>query len=376
LINILHTIDTTGPGGAEAVFINLAEGLDKKEYNSIVAIRGKGWVYTELEKYGFKPILINAKGSFNFKYLWGLIKIARKYDIDIIQSHLFGSNVYCSLVGLILNIPVVSTFHGFVDASFKDKLLWFKYSIINLGSKKIVFVSDHLKDHFLRTTNLNKNKAVRIYNGIGTNVFKPDKKNNIRREFNLSDDDIIIGSIGNIRPAKGYDILLKASSMVIKKNPKCKFVIVGEGSGTLYDELLQLRKQLALEKHVFFLGLRADVANVLNNFDIFLLTSTSEGFSISTLEAMACGLPVIVTRSGGPEEIVIEGINGVVVNCNVKDIAKGVIQFLEDKELKKNFSRMACDYVHENFSLTGMIDQYKSVYELKKSISNKYLISI
>ena len=92
MIKILHTIDTTGPGGAETVFINLIKGLDKTKFESVVAIRGPGWVYDELIRGGVKPIFLQTKGSFNYKYLLSMISIIRKNKIDVIQSHLFGSN--------------------------------------------------------------------------------------------------------------------------------------------------------------------------------------------------------------------------------------------------------------------------------------------
>ena len=92
---ILHTIDTAGPGGAETVFIDLVTRLPERKYRSVVVIRGKGWVYDELCRRGVKPILLEAKGSFNLRYLFGLRKIVQSEGVDLIQSHLLGTNVYC-----------------------------------------------------------------------------------------------------------------------------------------------------------------------------------------------------------------------------------------------------------------------------------------
>ena len=120
---ILHTIDTTGPGGAETIFIDLATRLSGNKYRSVVVIRGKGWVYDELCRRGVKPILLNAKGSFNLRYLFGLWRIVQSEGVDLIQSHLLGTNVYCSLVGLLTGKPVITTFHGAVDISEKERFL-------------------------------------------------------------------------------------------------------------------------------------------------------------------------------------------------------------------------------------------------------------
>ena len=93
---ILHVIDTTGPGGAETIFIDLASRLPENKYRSIVVIRGKGWVCEELCRRGIEPLFMDAKGSFNWRSLSGLASLVRKEGVDLIQSHLLGSNVYCS----------------------------------------------------------------------------------------------------------------------------------------------------------------------------------------------------------------------------------------------------------------------------------------
>ena len=90
---ILHTIDTTGPGGAETVFIDLATRISKEKYRSVVVIRGKGWVYEELGRRGVTPVLLDSKGSFNLRYLWQLRKIIQSEGVDLIQSHLLGTSV-------------------------------------------------------------------------------------------------------------------------------------------------------------------------------------------------------------------------------------------------------------------------------------------
>src|SRR5690606_4102639 len=109
----------------------------------------------------------------------------------------------------------------------------------------------------------------------------------IRKELGLGRDHVLIGSIGNIRPAKGYDHLLRAASLIAKHHPECRFVIAGQGSGALYEGLLRLRKELGLEDKVHFIGFRDNIHDILSDLDIFVLPSTSEGFSIVTLEAIA-----------------------------------------------------------------------------------------
>lgn len=369
MINVLHSIDTGGPGGAETVFINLVTGLDNKLFNSIAVIPRKGWVYDQLIKNGVDPIIIRSSGAFNIKYLINLIKIIKSKKIDIIQSHLFGSNVYCSLAGLICRIPVISVFHGFVDASENESLASIKFKLINRGSKRVVFVSNQLKSHYQNKTAINMQKSVTIYNGIDTDIYKPKKSDNLRRDLGLSKDHIIIGSIGNIRQSKGYDILIEAAALVVNIFPKCKFVIAGQGSGHLYKHLREKIKRLRLEGIVKFIGFREDAVNILNGIDIFALPSTTEGFSLVTLEAMACGIPVVVTKSGGPEEIIENGRNGIMVDAgSAGSLSAGLIRLVTGIKEVENLTERAMSDVRTKFKKDAMIDKYANLYVNIKSL--------
>ena len=369
MIKVLHTIDTTGPGGAETVFVNLAKGLDPRRFESFAAIPGPGWVYDTLHKNGIKPTFIQSSGGFNLQYLLELVRIIRKNKIDIVQSHLLGSSLYCSLAGLICRVPVISTFHGFVDGNAKDRLMPLKSRIINLGSKKIVFVSDRLRNHFIQEYGFSSGKSVTIYNGVDTSVFLPQRDDSIRKELGLGPEHILIGAIGNIRPAKGYEYFLKAASLVINKHPECRFLIAGEGSGKLYESLVNLREKLSMEESFFFLGFRENVVKIYNNIDIFVLSSVSEGFSISTIEAMACGLPVVVTRSGGPEEIVEDGISGILVESgNERSLADGILNCIEDKRFT-DIQLGVIEFIKERKEINVMISNYMGIYLEYKQIS-------
>ena len=147
---ILHTIDTTGPGGAETVFIDLATCLPNDKYRSVVVIRGKGWVYDELRRRGVTPILLDAKGSFNWRYLFGLRKIIKREGVDLVQSHLLGSNVYCALAGMLTGKPVVATFHGAVDVNQQERFISSKFGVINKGASIIVTVSGNLRNEIIK----------------------------------------------------------------------------------------------------------------------------------------------------------------------------------------------------------------------------------
>lgn len=361
---ILHVIDTTGPGGAETIFIDLATRLPEDSYRSIVSIRGKGWVYEELGRRGLEPVILDAKGSFNWRYLLRLVGLIRREKVDLIQSHLLGSNVYCSLAGLITRKPVVATFHGTVDIDNVEKLGSLKFGLINAGASCVVAVSDSLRRDIADKTSLRKNTTELIYNGIVTADYRRPRSNALRQKFSWSEDEIIVGSLGNIRPAKGYDILLQAAALLEQGPRSYRFVIAGQCNTSLYDELLRLRRDLGLDDRVLFLGFIDDAADFLSSVDLFLSSSISEGLPLSAIQAMVAALPIVATRCGGYLELVTDRENGWLVDIgDPQAIASAIENLSGDNELREVLGKQARKHAIETFDMSVMLDHYERIYE-------------
>ena len=362
---ILHTIDTTGPGGAETVFIDLATRLSPEKFRSIVVIRGKGWVYEELCRRGVEPVLLDSRGSFNWGYLTGLRKLIRREGVDLIQSHLLGASVYCSLAGLLTGTPVVATFHGSVDIGERERLKSLKFAAINTGTARIVAVSGGLRDDITRRTNLRADKTEIIYNGIPTAGFQRPRSNSLRQKYGWSENEFIIGSLGNIRPAKGYDILLRAAALLKSSETSIRFVIAGQPDKRgLYEELLNLRDELGLEERVQFLGFLEDPADFLSNLDLFLSSSISEGLPLAAIQAMAAQLPLLATRCGGYEELVSDRENGWLVEVGSPEaIAEAIEILLAAPEVRIELAEKARKHAISTFDISVMLNAYERIYD-------------
>ncbi len=362
---ILHIIDTTGPGGAETVFIDLATHLPKGRFRSVVVIRGEGWVYDELVRRGVKPTLLDCKGSFNWRYLLKLSQLIKREKVDLIQSHLLGSNVYASLTGLICRIPVVSTFHGTVDLGVNERFKSLKIGAINLGANHVIAVSKDLQNDILNRTKLSKKKTQVIYNGIKTSNFYRPRSHSLRQRFGWGQDDFVIGCLGNIRPAKGYEILFKAALLLEDDGKRYRFVIAGQADKAgLYESLLSLRQSLGLEQKVQFLGFQEDAAEFLSNLDLFLSTSITEGLPLSAIQAMAAKVPLLATRCGGYKELVADRENGWLVDIDdPKAVADAIQMLASSPQVLATIARKGQKHVQETFDQRIMLKCYQAVYE-------------
>lgn len=371
MIRALHVIDTCGPGGAETVFLQIASRLDSVRFQSFAAVGGPGWLADRLIEHQITPCIAPASGTFNLRYLAALRHIARKCDIDLILAHLYGSAVYASMAGTLMSIPVISVLHGHTDVAPSGRFSGVKSALVRRGSRKLVFVSRRLKTHLKPLLRLTDSHCAVIPNGVDTAVFRPDRNRFLRTELGLSADTALIGAIGNVRGPKAYDILLRATRSLVGRSQRYHLVIAGDCANDLGRQLKQLSCELGIDSHVTFLGLRADVARILNNLDAFVLSSHTEGFSIACIEAMACGVPVIATRSGGPEEI-LEGEAGVLVPTGDPEaLALGIERVIASKDLAAAMTAKAMQRVHERYSLAAMISRYEDLLESVAQDSRK-----
>ncbi|MDC0661950.1 glycosyltransferase family 4 protein [Marinobacter sp. SS21] len=363
MTNILHLIDTTGPGGAETVFVNLLAGLDRRKFNHIVVLRGEGWVADQVRGVGIEPIIIDSKGSFNVRYVLTLVKLVRSHGVRLIHSHLLGSNVYGAIAALLSRTPLVATFHGNVDVAARERFLATKFRLINSGASSIVCVSQQLMADLTARGTLSSQKLRLIYNGVDADGFLHSGLTGLREELGLAPEARIILSIGNIRPAKGYGDLIKAAALLVRRDPSYHFVIVGHPKEPLASQLVEQARDLVVEANVHFLGFRENVGELLSQADVFLLPSISEGFSISTVEAMMAGVPVLATRSGGPEEILENDVSGLLVPvANPQAIMDSVLR-LQDPCLSNQLVKAAREAAAQRFSLGSMLSSYCSVYQ-------------
>jgi glycosyltransferase involved in cell wall biosynthesis len=359
---ILHVIDTTGPGGAEMVFIELADRLRRRGFRSVVLIRGPGWVHDQLVARGLEPYVFDAKGSFNWRFLREMLRVIRREKVDVIQSHLLGSNVYCAMAGLLARKRVIATFHGMVDVGPRERFRGLKLWLMNRGVTRFVAVSKNLRDVIDREGLLNPAKCEVIYNGIDLSRYGKTGSRELRERLGLADDAILIGSLGNVRPAKGYDLLVRAARRVLDNFSSVHFVIAGDPKSSLQRQLDALTRELSVDNNVHFLGFCNNSAAYLAQLDYFLLTSTSEGLSIATIEAIATGLPALVTRCGGPEEIVTPDVDALMAAPESIAIAESILRLLSRPDLADRLSRIGRETAHKRFGIDTMLDSYAALY--------------
>ena len=361
--NVLHLIDTFGTGGAETIYLRLATGLDPARFRSVAAILDRGWLYDSLVANGMQPLLITSQRGFDLGFLRQIAQIVRSHRIDLIHTHLLTTSVYGGAVGRLLRVPVVSTYHGVVD--FNSAYLSVKRRVVGLAVSRIVFVSDHLRQQIAAGADFGLAKSHVIHNGVDVTKFAPARDLTWRRSQGIRDDEFLIGGVGRIVETKGFDVLLRAVARLRSTDRKFRAVIVGDSDPgrDLVVRLGYLSAELGIADAVQFLPFHDAMPAVYNSLDLLALTSRSEGFSLVTVEAMACGLPVIATKCGGPEEILTDGWDGLMVGVgDDRALAEAVARVAADSTLRVQLGERARQTAESQFSLDTMLRKYEEMY--------------
>lgn len=361
---ILHAIDTTGPGGAEMIFLDLVEKLKLEGYDNYAIIKGSGWVENQLKLRSVKYYIVKPSGFLSLTYYIKLYKLIRKNNTRLVHAHLLGSTLTYSILSIFLRIPVLATLHGRVDVNPNERFVAIKNHIMKFGVNKLIAVSQDLANYIAERGLFNKNNIQVIYNGIDEPGYGKQELKELRNSLSIADDAILIGSLGNVRPAKSYETLIAAAANLInEKKQNIHFIIAWHKKADLMKVLEELITQHGITDRIHFIGFHENTASYLGQLDFFALSSSSEGFSIATIEAMATGLPVVATRCGGPQEILEHQVTGLLVAVNAPDeLAEGLLYLIQNPVAAQRIAIAGQTHAIKVFSFSTMLAAYRKEY--------------
>jgi glycosyltransferase involved in cell wall biosynthesis len=204
--------------------------------------------------------------------------------------------------------------------------------------------------------------AVTVHEGIDLAHVAAAPPVNLHAELWLPHDAPIVGNVAALVAHKGQRHLVDAAAIVVKQVPDARFVIAGEGE--LRAALERQIKEKHLEKHVFLAGFRPDILSVHKAFDIFAMSSVTEGLGTSLLDAMACARPIVATTAGGMPEVVADGETGILVPPRDAEAqAAAIVRLLKDQPLRAAMGAAGERRVRERFSSERMVQDTLELYK-------------
>jgi len=356
-IKIAYIISSSEIGGTEKMLLLMLENLDENKFGKpvVITIKGKGKFTEELAKRNIRRYTYNFKKN-PFLFFRLLYDLKREHP-DIIHSFLFYGNLVGRISGRLLGINLVISSQRSIDGWRK----WYHWKIDSLTSvwtDLIISNSFSGKKVLVERARIPEKKIIVIPNGISVRKLECRVS---RESLGLNSSVIVIGSIGNLRKAKGHIYLIKAASLILSKFPDTVFLIAGEGN--LKQMLVDEAEKRGIREKFVFMGFRPDAEEIIQLFDIFVLPSLWEGFPVSLLEAMKYGKPVVAFGVADVPYIIENGKNGFVVEPGSHEkLASGIGSLLQDKNVRMSMGLCGEKRFKEQFNLEKMIRDYSSAY--------------
>ena len=369
--NILHLTYDMRIGGTEMVIKNIIEGnaltpaddnTDPETKMSILCIESPlGPFGEQLQEQGIQITNLNWQGGFDKALIKQIRQYIKQHKIEVLHCHQYSPWVYGSLAAAFTNTKVVFTEHG---RFYPDSSSWkrkFINPVLVAFTHKITAISKATKQALVDFEFIPESKIQVLYNGI--KPLEADEQNTqaIKAELNIPEDAIVLGTVARLDPIKNQTMMIRAFAQAAEHNSKLKLMIVGDGEER--DKLETLVDELTLRSRVIFTGYNAKPVNHINLMDIFLLSSLSEGTSMTLLEAMSLSKPCIVTNAGGNPEIIEHNLNGLVTeNDNADAFAQAIIQLAAEPEQINTMGEAAKQRFEQLFHYKKMTELYSKLY--------------
>jgi len=369
--NILFVITKLELGGAQKQLLTLISHLDKEKFRPFLFTAQEGLLMPEAclipglaikkSRWLGRPVNIT-------RDMLALIEIfcfIKKNNIDIVHTHSSKAGILGRCAGRLAKAKLVfHTVHGWSFHDYQNKLERTIFTCLEkLCAKftdKIIVVSDHDKQKGLNNRIGHASQYVTIRYGVDYAEFN-SKSETIRQELGIGARDLVVGMVACFKPQKSPQDLIRLACLARERFPGLKFILVGDG--ILRGEIEKLINRFDLRDNLVLSGWRRDIPKILSAIDVFVLTSLWEGLPISVLEAMAAAKPSVVTRTGGVEEVIVDGKTGFLV-CpkDMEGMCDKLASLLNDASFRVQMGKDAAKSLNYNFSLARMLEDSQNLY--------------
>jgi glycosyltransferase involved in cell wall biosynthesis len=368
-LNIVHVVESLAMGGLEQMVMALAHWQRQQGHASrIVCLFHEGQLADQARQLGIEVWAIHKKSGLDWKALYALRTTLRtrsgKNSLDVIHTHNPVAHYYAAAATLgHAKFRLINTRHGMGRDSKKLDLLY-KFALTR--THKAVSVAPAVQDHFIEQKIIPVHKAAVIANGVlieAIAVRSATAKTQLLTQLGCANTtSVVVGIVGRLNPVKNHASLIHAMAHLRQAGQPVQLVIVGDGPTR--PALEALTQSLKLTQYIHFLGMRPDVRTLLSAFDVFVLPSLSEGYSMALVEAAGAALPIVATRVGGNASIVQHEITGLLVPPqNPTALAEALSSLIHDAPLREHMGQAGRQWALTHGTVQTMGQAYMALYQ-------------
>jgi glycosyltransferase involved in cell wall biosynthesis len=358
-LRIAQLIASDGPGGAERVVVHLSRALQARGAETVVFLprNGEGWLERELAGSGAAIEYFDIDRPLSPRSAAAISQTFTRHRIDVAHGHEFSMAVYGAWASRLAGIPHVLTMHGGRYHAQRLRRRLALHAAV-ASSASAVAVSSSFARTLSRDLGVRRSWIQTVANGVER--ARPERST-VRDELRLTPDDRLIVAVGNLYPVKGHRYLVDALGLLADRYPRLHVAISGRGG--LHDALAAQADALGVSGRLHLLGLRSDVAAVLQAADIVAMPSLSEGLPLALLEAMFAGRAIVASDVGDVRVALADGAAGVVVPPgDVTALVAAIDRLLEDPEYARGLGVAAAQQAEQEYDVSRMVDRYVDLY--------------
>lgn len=346
---VIHLIQSLDSGGCENMLLRTLPEMKGFDH-ILITLAQPGELAPRFAELGFTVVNIGLASPFDRAGLRRLVAEILKVRSRLIMTYLF----HADMIGRLylqkhLRVPIIP----FLRTTYNDRAYWLPRLMERLTKGRVAKYfanSEAVKQYYRKRLGVPASSIIVVPNGLDLAVFERADGASVRTELGILKNSLVVSCVANLSANKGHRYLLEAFEDFYGTHPKSYLILIGQG-----PELTHLKQQLAAYRsrgHVFFLGRRHDIANILKTSDIFVLPTLFEGMSNAILEAMAAGLAVITTDIPENRAIIDNNENGVLVEPGeARPIRQALKDLASNKNKREALGKAAKQTIAERFTL-------------------------
>ncbi len=361
-LRIAQVLSSLHTGGAERVALLLVERLVRRGHDvTLVSLEEPphGALETEFAAAGARVLRVEKRpGGFDRTLALRLLSLFRRERFDVVHTHNPLPLIYAALAGRLSGARAIHTKHGpHPDSQLRLMLR----RVGAAATHHFVAVSDATAQFSQTLYEVVPWKLEVVQNGTDLERFREDAdaRARTRKELGVPPDAFVFGTVARMAKVKNHPLLVRAAAPLL--GPRVRLVIVGDGAERAATEALT--RELGVSAFCHFPGETKEVPRYLASFDLFALSSESEGLPLSMAEAMSVGMPMVSTAVGGVPLVVDDGETGLLTPAGDEAALRAALsRLLEDRALAKLMGERAREVAHARYSAERMVDQYEALY--------------
>jgi L-malate glycosyltransferase len=312
---------------------------------------------------GLELIPIASRSEVDLSAAWRLARVVKRLQPDVIHAH---DPHGVAMASLALSLSSGAAPTGRAPALLASRRVDFhlkgnSFSRWKYREVDCFIAASNAIRAMLVADGVPEDKVVTVHEGIDVDHVLAVPPVNVHETFFLPHRAPVVGNVGALVPHKGQRHLIEAAHLVVQELPDVRFIILGEGE--LREHLEHLVREHHLEKHVLLPGFRVDVLGCIKSFDLFVMSSVTEGLGTSLLDAMACTKAIVASRTGGIPEVVEDEVNGVLVEArDHRAMAAAIVRLIADAATRQRMAAAGFARVSELFTVDRMVAETAGVY--------------